>query len=439
MGDLAVRVTEDLHDTADEDSLADWGAVQQFPRTSYSGLSVNNSSDIHVGPKYVADKIVIVVPNSDTKDIQNIQRSWSVETASEVTEVTSASRSYMVHALGGAFSVLFVSIVLFIGAEYIFSANKVNTDSNETSTSQQQLTDSKSLSTTARSTVPITNKTGTNFTSESTEMVFSLFTTYSLGENKSIDSVGRTGMVFTVTDALEVVSPTTLCSVLTAEHYALVLRPMYIDVPRVSGGKFCLVHPEEWGSHQCGVCKPFNDLSKAYKVSIHFIDACDSFEKCSVLMKVYQDNFYPQNSIADDNFLYNFVIGGDSRVYQELGWDWLVYNSAKVHIGIQMDGRDNKLNERQLYILMILINVGNWCNKIAKSFDLELVCPITDCIRYYGVQRNIRFLSDNKYLIREDDKNIFNNDSINFGKMFTACDNYQFYPSYTLCKDLNCN
>ncbi|KAG8274296.1 peptidoglycan binding [Homalodisca vitripennis] len=425
MSDLVVRDIDEVCDIDDDDSLEGYGAIQTCPSTSYGGLTVTQSSEVHVGAKYVADKIVIVLPKSDNVDFPNHQRNELLQYAKKIREEETKRlcASFSVNPdLKVIIFLVIVSVLIIIGVLIIFLTSFFTSSEVLTPTATYENSFESSYYTRSVSSLVSTTSIETTKTTSSD---FSHSTNYFGTTENSYDKSSSS-------------SSFSSCKVLGSENYQLVSSTLFINVTKMSTDKTCLVRRDEWGSVACSSCVPFKNIGTVNNVSIHFIDSCESLETCTALMRVYQSQYIN----TTDNFLYNFVIGGDCRIYEGLGWDLMLPDSETLHVGIQMwsgqGGNTNRLTEKQLYNLMLLVYVGNWCYKLASKFSYKYVCPIMDCMKYFAVQRNIRHLANNEYYILDKETTVFNQDSLNLGRMFSTCNSYTFNSIYSLCKNLLC-
>lgn len=216
------------------------------------------------------------------------------------------------------------------------------------------------------------------------------------------------------------------------DYFPLITKPTIIIRSDVNDG-VCLVRPSQWDSVSCGMsCAPFTTVSS---VTIHFLDTCQNFKECSALVKMYESDFSQRTTDPKKDFLFNFVIGADSRIYEGLGWDSLVTGSETIHIGIQFWDSSYNVSTKQMYLLMLLFSVGRWCGKINNGPSLSYVC-LKECARYFTFQRYLRLMVCDKYLL--DTSYYFIIDSKDLGTKFTECDGHTFDYLFTLCDSVLC-
>ncbi|XP_017053436.1 peptidoglycan-recognition protein LC isoform X4 [Drosophila ficusphila] len=102
-------------------------------------------------------------------------------------------------------------------------------------------------------------------------------------------------------------------------------------------------------------------------------EGCESREVCSQRVKVVQS--FHMDSWDWDHVGYNFLVGGDGRVYEGRGWDYVGahtkgYNTGSV--GISFIGTFTKTipNERQLKACQLLLEEGVRLKKLSPNYRL---------------------------------------------------------------------
>ncbi|XP_017101464.3 peptidoglycan-recognition protein LC isoform X3 [Drosophila bipectinata] len=185
------------------------------------------------------------------------------------------------------------------------------------------------------------------------------------------NTVGRKAVTITV---VFVLLTTVLGIVLatTTNLFGKTLNQTNFDV--IDNGTLVMVKVPEWGG------KPAKNKLGVQKLPIHRVvishtaaEGCESLEVCSARVKVVQS--FHMDSWDWDHIGYNFLVGGDGRVYEGRGWNYVGahtkgYNTGSV--GISFIGTFTKIKptERQLKACQLLIAEGVRLKKLDPNYRL---------------------------------------------------------------------
>ncbi|XP_017005512.2 peptidoglycan-recognition protein LC isoform X3 [Drosophila takahashii] len=130
----------------------------------------------------------------------------------------------------------------------------------------------------------------------------------------------------------------------------------------------------EWGGrpakNKLGVQKlPINRVVISHTAA----EGCESREVCSARVNVVQS--FHMDSWDWDHIGYNFLVGGDGRVYEGRGWDYVGahtkgYNTGSVGISFIGTFTKRKPNERQLKACQLLLEEGVRLKKLTPNYRL---------------------------------------------------------------------
>ncbi|KAH8418233.1 hypothetical protein KR222_006312 [Zaprionus bogoriensis] len=135
-----------------------------------------------------------------------------------------------------------------------------------------------------------------------------------------------------------------------------------------------IVSVSDWGGRPAKV-----ELTKLVLPVHHVIishtafEACETKEECASRVRIVQ-NFH-MDSYNWDHIGYNFLVGGDGRVYEGRGWNIQGAHTLKYNvdsIGISFIGNFVKVRptEEQLHACQLLIAEGVRLKKIATDYRL---------------------------------------------------------------------
>ncbi|XP_034655375.1 peptidoglycan-recognition protein LC isoform X6 [Drosophila subobscura] len=146
------------------------------------------------------------------------------------------------------------------------------------------------------------------------------------------------------------------------------------DFDVIDNGTFVMLKVAEWGG------RPPKTILDALELPVHRViishtaaEGCESREICSNRTQVVQS--FHMDSWGWDHIGYNFLVGGDGRVYEGRGWDRVGahtkgYNRGS--IGISFIGTFTTVRpaERQLKACQLLIAEGVRLKMLAADFRL---------------------------------------------------------------------
>ncbi|XP_070141419.1 peptidoglycan-recognition protein SD isoform X7 [Drosophila kikkawai] len=142
----------------------------------------------------------------------------------------------------------------------------------------------------------------------------------------------------------------------------------------INNGSLVIVKVAQWGGRPAK--KKLDPLElPAQRVIISHTAAygCDSLDICSTRAQVVQS--FHMDSWGWDHVGYNFMVGGDGRVYEGRGWDNLGahtkgYNHHSIGISFLGTYTKEKPMERQLKACQLLIEEGVRLKKVDPNYKL---------------------------------------------------------------------
>ncbi|KAH8270085.1 hypothetical protein KR018_003805 [Drosophila ironensis] len=142
----------------------------------------------------------------------------------------------------------------------------------------------------------------------------------------------------------------------------------------VDNGTLVMVKVADWGG------KPAKQQLGEQKLPVHRVvishtaaEGCESTEVCSARVRVVQS--FHMDSWGWDHIGYNFLVGGDGRIYEGRGWDYVGahtkgYNVDSIGVSFIGTFTKTKPNKRQLKACELLIAEGVRLKKLAPDYRL---------------------------------------------------------------------
>ncbi|XP_040359460.2 peptidoglycan-recognition protein SC2-like [Ixodes scapularis] len=137
-----------------------------------------------------------------------------------------------------------------------------------------------------------------------------------------------------------------------------------------------LVRRKDWGARESKNVDYLRTNGGVTIVFYHHTEGleCNSVETCAKIIRQWQD--YHMDTKRWDDIAYNFVIGGDGRVYEGRGFDGigahtLSYNSKSVSLAFVGNFTINVPNSKMLAAAGVLIECGVKSGKIQAKYSLH--------------------------------------------------------------------
>ncbi|EDW93054.1 peptidoglycan-recognition protein LC isoform X4 [Drosophila yakuba] len=146
------------------------------------------------------------------------------------------------------------------------------------------------------------------------------------------------------------------------------------DLDVVDDGTLVILKVDEWGG------RPAKKKLEEQKLPVNRVvishtaaEGCESREVCSSRVNVVQS--FHMDSWGWDHIGYNFLVGGDGRVYEGRGWDYVGahtkgYNRGSIGISFIGTFTSRKPNERQLKACQLLLEEGVRLEKLTTNYRL---------------------------------------------------------------------
>ncbi|XP_017122120.1 peptidoglycan-recognition protein LC isoform X7 [Drosophila elegans] len=185
------------------------------------------------------------------------------------------------------------------------------------------------------------------------------------------NTIGRKAVTITVVFVLL----TTLLGIVlatTTNLFGKTLNQTNSDV--VENGTLELLKVAQWGGRPAKKKLDEQALPVNRVVILHTAaEGCESREVCSARAKVVQD--FHMDSWNWDHVGYNFLVGGDGRVYEGRGWDYVGahtkgYNVGSIGISFIGTFTRRKPEERQLKACQLLLEEGVRLKKLTPDYRL---------------------------------------------------------------------
>lgn len=213
----------------------------------------------------------------------------------------------------------------------------------------------------------------------------------SVNHSNNIQVGTRIGKV--VVDTLTVVSPSKkksnpnrrkllILGVLSSLGLAAVIGIVYYVSSNESEELEWFVKRRAWGAKDAKQPCQKSDEKQVVEVVLFQTktEFCYNFDECSQIVRNIQDT--DLTDIFATDIKYNFLIGGDGKVYE--GLDWLCKGEhvflpfSAVHIGVIGDyskyGHNNRLSESQIKVLHDLFRYGKEKQKLYEHFGITPAC-----------------------------------------------------------------
>ncbi|XP_017085286.1 peptidoglycan-recognition protein LC isoform X3 [Drosophila eugracilis] len=146
------------------------------------------------------------------------------------------------------------------------------------------------------------------------------------------------------------------------------------DLDVIDDGSFVFLKVADWGGRPAKRNLDKQNLPVNRVIISHTAaEGCESREVCTSRLKVIQ-NFH-MDSWSWDHIGYNFLVGGDGRIYEGRGWDYVGahtkgYNKGAIGISFIGTFTLRKPNERQLKACQMLIEEGVRLKKVTPNYQL---------------------------------------------------------------------
>ncbi|XP_046390953.1 peptidoglycan-recognition protein LF-like [Ischnura elegans] len=156
-------------------------------------------------------------------------------------------------------------------------------------------------------------------------------------------------------------------------HWPLLISGIALIISLILWKRIEIVTREEWGARPPKSMVPFENPAD-YVIIIHTATyTCKTKEECIQLMRVIQSFHVDSRKWPDVS--YNFLVGGDGRVYEARGWDVVGDHSKgynEVSIGIALMGIfcDERPPDFQIKTAQDLIREGVRRGKISPDYKL---------------------------------------------------------------------
>lgn len=135
-------------------------------------------------------------------------------------------------------------------------------------------------------------------------------------------------------------------------------------------GNHTVVYRQQWGGRPPRTTPiPLEHPVDLLIVSCDRKQFCNSSESCISAVKMLQKNHQSLKRVADIG--YNFMIGGDGKIYVGTGWDFRNF-LRKTSIGINFLGHFvyDELTEEMIDAFQELVTQGLQLNKISNDYKL---------------------------------------------------------------------
>ncbi|EDV51163.1 peptidoglycan-recognition protein LC isoform X2 [Drosophila erecta] len=146
------------------------------------------------------------------------------------------------------------------------------------------------------------------------------------------------------------------------------------DLDVVDNSTLVIIKVAEWGG------RPARKMLEPQRLPVNRViishtaaEGCESREVCSARVDVVQA--FHMDSLGWDHVGYNFLVGGDGRVYEGRGWDYVGahtkgYNRGSIGISFIGTFTTRKPNERQLKACQLLLEEGVHLQKLNPDYRL---------------------------------------------------------------------
>ncbi|KMY98588.1 peptidoglycan-recognition protein LC isoform X9 [Drosophila simulans] len=158
----------------------------------------------------------------------------------------------------------------------------------------------------------------------------------------------------------------------TTNLFGKTLNQTGLDV--VDNSTLVILKVAEWGGRPAKKTLDAQQLPINRVVISHTAaEGCESREVCSARVNVVQS--FHMDSWGWDHVGYNFLVGGDGRVYEGRGWDYVGahtkgYNKGSIGISFIGTFTTRKPNERQLDACKLLLEEGVRLKKLTPNYLL---------------------------------------------------------------------
>ncbi|XP_016958946.1 peptidoglycan-recognition protein LC isoform X3 [Drosophila biarmipes] len=146
------------------------------------------------------------------------------------------------------------------------------------------------------------------------------------------------------------------------------------DSDVIDNSTLVIVKVAQWGGRPAKAKLTTQNLPVNRAVISHTAaEGCESREVCSARVRVVQS--FHMDSWDWDHIGYNFLVGGDGRVYEGRGWEYVGahtkgYNTGTIGISFIGTFTRQKPNERQLKACQLLLEEGVRLKKLTPKYRL---------------------------------------------------------------------